>query len=1189
MRSTGFGLGEVVQTRYEFSCFVQLNRAFEPDYRRACRAAFLPTDVENRIFKAVARAAQGNLDQGRRNLLILSPFGTGKSLDLVMVYDIFSSKGNTDAVKGFEEAVRNELLGLTSQGPYLVVPVVGTESPKPLSQAILGAFRRAVETHPFLKDVEKASPFLIQVEYEQAALWLRQIGDGGLGHLRSPVEAFLRSHPAGHTLTSLERALEANDPTALEIWRSTLQAVTGHPPSAFGVATPRDIFDRALPELQARGIVGIALLVDELSQYLRLNPQYEAEAIRTLDPLVHWIHEHEPCFSIVATQARPERLQEGVTDADYQAWASLQGRFQVLPMDRQRYDALIAKALTRAPNPPTDPDKHPQMQDLLEVHAACFSGDDRAKAQRAVAGYYPFHPTVIAAIGAIADSLGQFERSIFQYLDRRTEGGFKNLIDAEPVYLGSAGERLRLVTLDEVFRFFAQDWSKLEGVNDSFAQASRQAEAVAADSPLGRRVLDLITLLAFIEGRAALPTPTLDGIATMLNVSGSQELEALLGRFVGEGYFTWDETFGYRLATAGGPRPSEVKNAIQRKISESVQLVTGATVLQHLNNYQNLRSRLKSRPAPVFPIERSYGVTVKNVTKRFQREFMTARQLVDRASSLRPGDTLAGNLLLGVVTSADNANGKQYGQSVTAAKTLAQAGAIVALPRQPVDAFTKAVKNYEAAKNVSEDSRLGGSDVAKQALEAVQYELLITLSGQYETERLDWFTPANPAVPVRFNDGDAPVQAAAQKLMEKFPDGIARRDLVGGNTLETVIRPLLDGGGPIELRGKASDVFVSALQPLGVVSVGPKTKDPKRTVMLTEPDSNVPELVASAEIWNRLAKALPVGAVVDSEALYDALRVLQRPPYWCPEDLVAYLLAAYMGKYRAEVKQPYDSFHKPSVEEAKTLVRRRSSGAVTIPQSTALSTDQTLFVESVARAVAATLPPAAVAYAPRSLDPKAPEPGLAGAGEDLGRWHRDYGAYASELFSRHGLGPREAGDFLKAMAEAAAGGPDRLKAVRLYTYTLPAALRVPSNQAPLVAEQMIEGLTELGAAREEIDRAATVAVTDSAVAAAWAKFAPDSLNKEQRQRLLQALRGAKEKVRPSTPGAPAAPDKTEPAVDGRTGRVAETRVGVDELRTFAEFVLVVAAEVKSGARVVGSLEELVGAYRATPPKGVAGA
>jgi hypothetical protein len=161
---------EVVEAESEFTGFVELNRALDADYRRLCRKAFLPTETEQDVFRQIVRAAKGHLNQGRRNLLLASPFGTGKTLDLVMIYDIFSSKGNTAAVQGFESGLRNDLLGLTGAGSYLVVPVVGTESPQPLSQAILNSFQRAIKNNPILKNNANSShPLLIPVAYQQAA------------------------------------------------------------------------------------------------------------------------------------------------------------------------------------------------------------------------------------------------------------------------------------------------------------------------------------------------------------------------------------------------------------------------------------------------------------------------------------------------------------------------------------------------------------------------------------------------------------------------------------------------------------------------------------------------------------------------------------------------------------------------------------------------------------------------------------------------------------------------------------------------------------------------------------------------------------------------------------------------------------------------------------------------------------
>lgn len=1215
-------LQDVVKTRYSFTGFVQLNRALEPDYRRACRKAFLPTETENQVFRQIVRAARGNLDQGRRNLMVVSPFGTGKTLLLVMAHDIFNSKGNKEAISGFDQAVQNDLAALTSQGPYLVVPVVGTESPMPLSQAILGAFRQAVQFHPFLKEAQAEGTFLVEIEYEQAVSWLRKISDGQLGHLRSPLEKFLQDHPTLYTLSSLERALEDCDPTALETWRESFQNITGQPASALGLATPRDVFDRALPLLQKQGIVGISLLIDEFSQYLRLYPQYEADAFRTLDPLIHWINDSDKCFSIVATQFIPEQPQQ----ADYQTWASIRGRFHIYHMDRQRYDQLIAQALERAPNSPFDPDKHPQMDELCQSHIACFAarGDDRIAAQRAVARYYPFHPTVISAISTIADTLGQYERSIFQYLDRTTEEGFKDFIANHPAYFGQSNERLTLVTLDEIFRFFARDWSKLEGVNDSLAQAWRSAATAIGNDELSQRILNLLTLLAFIDGRAVLPTPDIQGIAQMLNLPVDQHLQDVLNNLTESEYFIYDGAQGYRLLTGSGPKRSEVNNAIQRKLASDVGAVSSTDVHGYLKKYQELSSSLSTNRtlAPRFPIELGYDTVVKKIKKPFTTEFVTWGELVRYGS----GDSLAGKLLVGVVTIADNAGQNPYSDAVKAAKRLAEAGAIVALPRHPIDAFTKPVKEYRAAKAVADDPRLGSSESAKLKLEEALFRLLTVVSNQYEISKLVWYTPNDPTTGVSFNDAPAAIDVSAQKLTEKFPSCIAKPDLIGGDSLSAVIEVLLGGGGLIELRGKPGLVYSDALEPLGIVAIGSRLRNnPQQEVKLAQPDPHKPEQAASAEIWGRIVKALPRGPVVTGEALHNALQELRRPPYWCPENLIVYLLAAYLGKFGGEVRDPRDaSFHKPSVDDIKALGRGRSTLEVRIPLSHALNSDQTHFIESLAKAVRESLPAGAAAYAAGTLDSKAPESALAKVGEDLGRWYREYGAWADELISTYQLSVADADKsaFLREVATACQSGQNHLQIATLYANRLPGALQASPHQAPLAVEQAIEALTGLANLRAQIKLANQLRASDESLQAIWDKFINDCLNRGCQEELLRAITEA-EAHRTSTlpklhseslsgqaeptsvvthteteqetltslasegsitstnPGTPTSPAKPPlyPTSDFPTAGTLMRPLSAEEIESFASFVFAIVSQVRSGEQSFKSLEEIVRAYR----------
>jgi hypothetical protein len=1225
-------LDEIVETQVAFTAFVQLNKAFEGRYRRDCRKAFLPTETEHTFFRAIARAARGELDQGKSNLLLVSPFGTGKTLDLVMIYDIFTSLGNKEALQGFDQWLRNDLQALTNQGSYLVVPVVGTES-LPLSQLILQSFRRAIETHPLLKGADPSRPFLVPTVYEKAVQWLQNVDRGNLSYLAAPLDAFLRNHPSHHTRASLERALDANEFEAFEIWRSGFQATTNELPIGFGSALPREVFESAWPELQSRGIVGIALLIDELSQHLKFNARHEMDIIRTLDPLIHWIHNTDNCFSVVATQVIPEQFR-GESEAGYQAWASLQGRFHTYPMDRKRYDRLIAKALKRKQNAPIDPDSHPQMQDLCQIHTTCFGSlkEDRETIQKAVAGYYPLHPTVVAAIGYIADTFGQYDRSIFQYLDLKTEDGFYDFIRNHPVYLGSQAERLSLVTLDEIFRFFTRNWSSVEVIDDSLARASKRAEASIQGDPLARRVLNLVTLLSFLDRRATLPNPTLKGIAEMLNVPADQHLEEVLHRFTNEGDFVEDEEFGYQLESSGGPRPIEVERAIQR-YTISYKEITGTELVDKLKKYKDL-SKIKA--APPFPIHESYEVTVKNLKKKFTRHFVTGRELVERASKLVPGSTQEGTILVATVTRADAITGKLHQEAKIAAGKLAKAGAVVGLVRQPLGTLDQFIKRYEAAKAVAEDRRLGTSEVAKKKLEEAVYQLLTALSKEYEASRLDWYTPMDHTRSLHFDDATLIAEAAAKKLTEKFPDVIAKHDVVGGQINSEVIETLLNGGGQLEMRGLPGRVYTEALAPLGIVSIGKKKKsDPKQTVSLTIPDHTQPKLAESAEMWGIIEAALPLGKAISGEMVYDNLQPLLHPPYWCPENLVVYLLAAYMGIYKAEVRgtRGWD-FHQPGIDEVKALVKSRVSCSISLPLPIQLTSDQAALAESIAKAVAARLPRDAIAYIPNTLDSTSPTKALEDIGEDLGRWYRDYGPYASRVIMQYGLATREGQAFLRVVKEASES--KRLAAADFYTRMLPSALGFSPHEAPLRVEQIIDGLAEISKMSNEINTAARLRTANEATSEAWDKFAGDCLDKDLLHSLLdivtkfQASQSSGPKpdadlsdnsqskqssesfttdeeqvansyrvgangTKPSASSIKVDPtierDITEedatpetvitstPKRDQCANGQQSRGVSAEDMRRFANFVLTMAGQVQAGERNFDTLEEILRAYR----------
>lgn len=1179
-------LGDVVRTKFAFKGFIQLDQALrDKKYRDDCRQAFICTETENEVFRLVVKAARGHLDQGRRNLLLVSPYGTGKTLDLVMTHDIFSTPANRAAVRGFDPTVRTDLLALTSEKPYLVVPVVGKDSARPLSQAILEAFCDAVENHYFLSKARATGGrFLVPVEFEQAARRLDEIDGGSRSYLRDAFTTALGIHQTRetrHTLTSLRASLQQFDPGALDAWRWAVEQATGERPARFS-ATPKEVFDSALPILCQHGFAGIALLIDELSQYLLLFPEYQTEAVRTLDPIVHWIQSTETCFSVVATQLFPERLPDSAEDS-YQAWGSLRGRFHPYYMARRRYDKLVAGALERVEPAPTNPDIHPQMSDLRELHVTCFGGlgEDRDAVQRSVAAYYPFSPTVISAIGPIADTLGQFARSIFQYLAQTVEGGFKDLIGSRLVYGGGAGQRLELVTLDDVFAFFARDWPKLEGANPRIAEAWRSGEAAVREHPLELRALNLLALLAFLEGRAVLPTPDVRGIGQMLNVPGDSALEAALKYLTDAEIVVYDERDGYRLGIGGGPRASDVQREMQRRITEDQASVTGSDARKYLTEYDmQVRGLAGRREVPVFPIKTSYERLHKQVKRKFTREFLSARDLVQRSDGLRQDDSLEGQLFVGVLTDADDPDGALHAKAARAASRLAQRGAIVALPTQATNAFAGPIRHLRAALATAEDAKFA-SPAAQEERDKARFELLSTFSNHFAASRLLWYLPSDASASVKLDDIEDAIKLTLGALAREFPDNIGAPDVVGRTKANDLIGLLLGGGSTVELAGKWGQVLTDALAPLGVVTITTATlHDPKRTVTVQDPGA----AQSGAGLWAILSECLQAGEIVDSKKLTSALERLGRPPCWCPDDLIHYLLAAFLGKHKGQVRPLGNtSFRIPAVEDLRRLVAQPGQHVVRIPQRVILSDDQGLFVRALGEALAATLPQGALHFSTSAYDLVAPEAMLASLRTDLEEWYRRSGAYAFDLIRTHEL---NSGDsplaFLNAIAQAFSGGSDQALEARFYTCTLPESLGVPIGQAPLTVEQMVASLTRLAKADVVVARAARLFGNDGQVEVAWTAFKAACLDPDLQAALSRAVEDCEARLRADAsprPGAPPnGPGAARTTREGDAGTNRTTVMTAADVRLFATFLAGVIDEIENGQRTVTSLGELVEAF-----------
>ena len=137
---TGQQVGELVEVRGEFLPFIDMRQVENASYRRTCRDSYVYTDEDFRFFQLLYRGIAGLLPQKKRNLILLGPFGVGKSLNLMVTYDLFTSKHNGEVLRNFSNPnLRAQLASLTEEAPFLVVVLMGTKVEGSLQDALVEA------------------------------------------------------------------------------------------------------------------------------------------------------------------------------------------------------------------------------------------------------------------------------------------------------------------------------------------------------------------------------------------------------------------------------------------------------------------------------------------------------------------------------------------------------------------------------------------------------------------------------------------------------------------------------------------------------------------------------------------------------------------------------------------------------------------------------------------------------------------------------------------------------------------------------------------------------------------------------------------------------------------------------------------------------------------------------------------
>jgi hypothetical protein len=895
-------IGELVRVRQSFKASIDLEKAYDQSYRNSCSSEYIYLEEDETFFKNVVNALMDRLPNRRHAVLEIGPFGVGKSLLDIVRGDLFSTPSNHIVLDKLPNSFwKEQIEELTSQAGYLVIYLAGAHPDvrSQLDRALIQALQKALPT-----DIRLAS------QYEHAKAWLDDVKNPGgqQSELRPAFEQRLsRLSTSGQpwTIAQIETGLQQREPNALDAFLQTFEAIIRWPLNAFGATTAEGVYEeiRTAHTGIGRRFSGILIFFDEFAQWAKTALPGD---ISTLQTFVDWVNRSHRVAIVMSSQVRPIHQGSGYNELE-----TLLGRTHEIPFRRTSYTNLLCGALERSlPYAPID--SNPDWTHLIALHQELFSEDNMPSQH--VRGYYPFHPATVKALTPLADQLGQHERSIMHYLSSiEDEASFGHFLRG-PLFEDDRAT-LRLLTLDRLFRYFAP---RIKEDRPHVYNHYEQAIAAVADK-LGFRLIQSLAVCDVLE--AAVPVaPTEEGLARLLNLPGDPESRAALSQIleslIDAELISINPQGYYRLSASGGLTLPAVKRATNQRKQEllrSTYSVGSVDAIQFVEQSTQMASALRSHgfsiPADkgdwpfgkdmkgkVRKIESAQYANRFKISHSFEVQLISWKQLLDRhARVIKEPSTAEYKAIFVVIATDSDTQPQELDKARQTAHELARLGMSVGIPLVPF-ALSDAILDVIAAGQVIHQQSYRGSPVAEQARDQYQKRLLEAIASEVSVGAFEWYTPDLQVGdrPLSTNDLVEVADRAAMHLGSRCPAGITLPGLIGPGTKTDVVDALLRARNiqiPRRSTKRRDSILREALRAIGLIEVnamGTMAQDDIANVI--EPDPNHADTRA---IWDLLDATIGSGG--DGSAIAKVINQLSQIPYWLPQDLAKYIVAAFVG------------------------------------------------------------------------------------------------------------------------------------------------------------------------------------------------------------------------------------------------------------------------------------------------------
>lgn len=461
----------------------------------------------------------------RRSHLITAQYGSGKTYFLLMLAGILRAVDSDERFSqvlskfsGFTDVLRvlNQLKGRK----YLIVHFSAKgQGHFPFKELLI---KRLLEVAQRVEE-----DIVLESEYTKAAEHLERIAERPTGELfAQELEKQLEM-----TMAQLQEGLLDLRPASLQIYRDIYKAVVGTEAPREGLDMEKSLVS-VLQELQELGYTHVAVVIDELTQYLLSSIQHRplADTLGELENFAEFCNDERNRYLFAAAMHRSlDRImrEHGMDPDEQEDHRKMRERFNDHDIIFRNYDELLGRIFEIKEEQFAELKGIPPIRkQLADCRQEVMERLEDESAELPVSFYFPLHPATLRYLRGVTARLGRETRTAFQFITDVV----KPQLDERPLLING---RLNVFTPDELFDYFLPDMDKADEIGLVVAYNTTQAKV--GDDPLAMRVFKCLAMQyvnsTVMDLRAgAVIGMTIEQLADTLNVSESEPLESALER-----------------------------------------------------------------------------------------------------------------------------------------------------------------------------------------------------------------------------------------------------------------------------------------------------------------------------------------------------------------------------------------------------------------------------------------------------------------------------------------------------------------------------------------------------------------------------------------------------------------------------------------------------------------------------------